>query len=90
MKLKEPYGDNFIEVDELKPCPFCGSTEHLNITDKRSFSELCCEFGFATVVINCRQCDLKLYERSYSSPLYDERVRLLLEKWNCRAKEETE
>ena len=62
---------------ELKPCPFCGSTETLRI----SYEEICDTYeGF----VRCKNCDIVLK----TPEVYNNRVEAevaAIENWNRRA-----
>ena len=71
-------------IYELKPCPFCGSTDYLRITPKLMFYENYEKNGGATISIECKKCDMELYEHDYKGMNYIMKADLLLHKWNER------
>ena len=68
----------------FKPCPFCGKKD-LGVTPKDFYEELVEENGTACVSVRCKNCALDMYEHTDDVP-YEEKIDLLKEKWNRRAK----
>ncbi len=69
---------------KFKPCPFCGRKD-LDVMTKEFYSELMDENGSACVRISCKACRLDMYEFT-DDVTYEEKMDLLKEKWNRRAK----
>ena len=74
---------------KLKPCPFCGGAK-LAFTSKTSFYDFQKRFNNADLMITCVSCDLNMWERSFYIRNYEVRMKLLAEKWNRRADNETD
>lgn len=88
MRLTKDYHD-FGDSDEIAACPFCGMTDKLTITSRKSFDEMLIEKGSAIISINCKRCNLDLYEHSYSGKNFALRAMILLDKWNRRNEDDT-
>lgn len=69
---------------KFDPCPFCGKN-NLDVTPKEMFNELMEENGRACISVNCLNCKLDMYEHT-DGVTYEEKLDLLKEKWNRRAK----
>lgn len=69
---------------KFDPCPFCGET-NFDVSSKKLFKQLLKENGRACIRISCRNCRLDMYEHTDDVP-YEEKLDLLKEKWNRRAK----
>lgn len=73
------------EVDAaVKPCPFCGNSQKLFITDEKLYRELVEENGSSLIGISCNVCNTT--QRLYSIPdnNYWMGVGMLISKWNTR------
>jgi hypothetical protein len=77
-----PY--TFTDIDRLKPCPFCGCTDKLAITDKDNFIKNYAENGSATIRLECERCHLDFHEHDYEGDNYDIKAQTLMIKWNNR------
>ena len=84
MRLKMNYNNNSIEVGEIKPCPFCGTVDGLEISERDSYNELVEEYGTSLIYIECKTCamEFKLYEVPDNN--YDLGVGILITRWNQR------
>lgn len=71
---------------KVKPCPFCGSKDHLSLTMQENFEKIQSESkdNTACIRISCNQCSLDLYEHTHDIHDYNVRLELLLIKWNNR------
>lgn len=69
---------------KFKPCPFCGRKD-LYVMTKEFYSKLMDENGRACVSMRCNACSLDMYEHT-DDATYEEKIELLKEKWNRRAK----
>ena len=67
----------------LKPCPFCGRLPGA-ITHKTTYEELMDEDGKACISVRCEDCNLVMYEHSNTFPEYEDRLVLMVAKWNRR------
>ena len=67
-------------MPELKPCPFCGSKDHLMLTTQEDFEKIQSKSkdNRACVCITCHQCFLDLYEHTHNIHDYNVRLELLL------------
>lgn len=83
INLKMSYSKKSIEADVL-PCPFCGSTDNLQITDDEIYYKSYGEHGHATIALGCTKCHVSMYEFDYHENNYDQKVKFLIEKWNRR------
>lgn len=72
-------------IYEVRECPLCGKTDKLEITDYELFNDLMKENGSATISIDCARCNLTLYEHSYHGLDYNEKMGILVRKWNTRS-----
>lgn len=82
--LKMAYSKKSLEKIEIRPCPFCGSIDNLEITSDNQFYELYGKHGGATITIKCTKCYAEMYEHDYNGNNYDQKAKLLIEKWNRR------
>lgn len=69
---------------KFDPCPFCGKTD-FTTTSKKSYAELLADNGSACISVRCLNCELDMYEHT-DGVTYAEKLDLLKEKWNRRAK----
>lgn len=71
----------------VKPCPFCGKTEHLQIMNRAFFNKLMEENGRAKIDMCCYTCKLELsdYDHDGTGGDYAKRRARLVSKWNDRA-----
>ena len=76
-----------MDVNELKPCPFCGGMK-FNFSDKSSYYELLGEHGSACILMTCEKSKLDMYEHTNSIRNYDKKLEKLINKWNRRANDE--
>ena len=83
VNLKMAYSEKSLKM-EIRPCPFCGSTDNLRITSDESFYELYGKNGNATIGIYCTKCHAEMYEHDYHGNNYDQKAKILIEKWNRR------
>lgn len=72
---------------EVKPCPFCQKLDQLTITSIEGFGALYAEDGKATIRLSCERCRVDMYEHDYDGPIYDKKVKKLVNKWNHREEE---
>lgn len=72
------------KIDKLKPCPFCGKDDKILISSAQTFQKLYCEYGSATIHLDCTRCGLSLYEHSYHGSHYAVKAKRLIKKWNNR------
>lgn len=70
-------------IEKLRPCPFCGGLPEA-ITNKTTYEELMSEDGKACISVRCEECHLEMYEHSYTFPGYEDRLVLMVAKWNRR------
>ena len=84
MRLKMKYCNDSIEVGKVKPCPFCGTVDKLEITERKSYNELVKKNGYSLIYIECKTCamEFKLYEVPDNN--YDLGVGILITRWNQR------
>lgn len=73
---------------DIKPCPFCGGTA-LNITAESDFKLLQGRNGKTCIAIRCWNCNVDMFDHTYSEKNYDKRLEMLLAKWNRRVGNET-
>ena len=78
-------------MNELKPCPFCGSVPEIMMCDLVAFDNL--QFG-VTWIVNCRVCHTKKVTTAKYKLDFDEIAHLLrdgkravIEAWNRRAED---
>lgn len=73
-------------LEMLKPCPFCGQTP--DITTEAHYSDLMVESddGKACLRIRCPGCQVEMYEHSYAFTAYEDRLVLMVNKWNRRVR----
>lgn len=69
---------------KFDPCPFCGETDFQE-TSKKIYKRLLKKNGGACISVRCLNCDLDMYEHT-DGVTYEEKIELLAEKWNRRAK----
>ena len=69
---------------KFDPCPFCGKAD-FDITTKKIYNELMKKNGTACICVRCLNCDVDMYEHT-DDVTYEEKIELLAEKWNRRAK----
>lgn len=88
-RIKYSYTKGSVAIKGIKvmPCPFCGDTDEISITSRKSYNEMYKEHGTATIALTCERCKMDMYEHSYSDFDYVAKVRILVEKWNRRAGE---
>ena len=67
---------------ELKPCPFCSGQPKL--MDKQFFEELDSDHGRACITIECKNCDIEMYDHTSDEHDYYVRAFLVADKWNRR------
>lgn len=67
---------------DVKPCPLCRSTAHLEITPRESYYEMLGEYGSACIKMACRKCHLDLYNHEDRVRVYETKVDHLVKKWN--------
>lgn len=70
-------------IDEFQPCPLCGQTDRLSITEKGFYYKLMHNYGFAMVNIKCWRCDLNMamYSQFANSNNYEILVGELKRRW---------
>lgn len=76
--MKTPY---------LKPCPFCGGEAEI-ATSQSAYYEMVGKHGHACISLECRKCNLDMYEHSFHIKNYEAKVQALAKKWNRRATHE--
>ena len=84
INLKMSYSKKSLESMEVLPCPFCGSTDNLQITNDEDYYELYGRHGYATIILECTKCNVSMYEHDYRKNNYDQKAKFLIEKWNRR------
>ena len=89
MKIKDADGTMF-EVGDIKPCPFCGSQDHIRIAGRKSYDELCAEHGSALLCIECKACDVRMTDYSIPGNNYDFGMGRMVARWNRRCKNAAE
>ena len=69
--------------DEFEPCPLCGMTDRLTLTQKNDYYSLMQKYGNALVAVRCWRCDLEMHVYSHlsASNNYEILVGVLKEKW---------
>lgn len=85
MKIKCEYSEEELEVGKIKPCPFCGETEHLIITDPERYGNLVEEHGSSVIVLECKKCDMEMRQHGIPGNNYMMGTGMLIERWNHRA-----
>lgn len=77
-----------IEIDRgdysVVPCPFCGCVEFLRVTPRRNYEDLYDKYGYACISIECKNCNIEMYEHSVKEKNYHMKVNALINKWNHR------
>lgn len=71
-----------LTLKDAKPCPLCGSAEHLEITPRVSYYALLGENGMACISMRCGKCHLELYNHEDWVRVYETKVERLVKKWN--------
>ena len=88
MKIKMAYDGEKYELKgyntPLAPCPFCGSAENLYFTKKKNFEKLYKENGGACIEVECRTCNVEMFEHDYPGRGYATKVKCLIKKWKTR------
>lgn len=71
-------------INEFKPCPICGKTDRLTLTQKNDYYSLMHKYGKTLVTVRCWRCDLEMHVYSHLSVSnnYEILVGKLKEKWN--------
>ena len=72
-----------IELKEPMYCPFCGKN-NFEIEDEETYYKLVGQNGNACLNIRCKNCEIDMWEHTYSVKDYWERRNMLVEKWNTR------
>lgn len=72
----------------FKPCPICGKTEQLQITPEDQYIRIYGGTGSASIMVECYNCDLELWEHTHKVPEYGERLEMLADKWNALPRRE--
>lgn len=71
---------------KVKPCPFCGETDELEVTPLDRFVR--CggedESVGTCVSVTCNRCGVDVYDHHHKETDYSKRLCLLLNKWNTR------
>lgn len=55
-------------IDEFMPCPICGKSDRLCLTQKEHYYSLLQKYGNALVSVRCWWCDLEMHVYSHLSP----------------------
>lgn len=69
-------------MSKFKPCPFCGSTTP-EPTSKAIFYECEAKYGNAMIALECK-CGVNLHDYTFDKIDYEERLKILTDKWNAR------
>lgn len=85
MKINDGYKEKGLEVGKIAPCPFCGTHEHLNITNQEPYEKLVAEHGSSVITLRCKGCDMELSQYDIPNNNYMMGVGKLVERWNHRA-----
>lgn len=77
------YGDEILNSDYIKACPFCGN-DQLEITRQDIYEEVCKENGKSMVSIECTKCHSakKMYDIPKNN--YWLGIGMLIGEWNRR------
>ena len=70
----------------LKPCPFCGRAPEITTAEDYGDLMAASDDGKACMRIMCPDCHVEMYDHSYEFPAYEDRLVLIVQKWNRRAK----
>ena len=71
-------------LEKWKVCPICEKVDRLYLESEETF-EACKsknDENRACLYIECRRCDLSLYDHTYEVTEYSGRVDILMKKWN--------
>lgn len=71
-------------LEKWKVCPLCEKIDRLYLESEETF-EACKsknDENRACLYIECRRCDLSLYDHTYEVADYSGRVDILMKKWN--------
>lgn len=71
-----------VEADGIKPCPICGKTKGLRITERESFNETYVERGYPLIHLECGDCNLELWSHKCKERTYDKHLAWLARRWN--------
>ena len=85
-RIKYSYTKGSVAIKGIKvrPCPFCGDTDEISITPRKSYNKMYKENGTATISLMCERCKTEMYEHDFDDFDYVAKVRILVEKWNTR------
>lgn len=72
----------------FRECPICGKMDALEYPDEQQFNELYEKNGGATITVECNRCALTMWEHDYDGSDFEQRVRILANKWNNRVVKE--
>lgn len=69
---------------QWRVCPICGKTERLEVIPKERFTKIVEETDTCCVNIECKDCDIQLYDFDFdpSHQNYEKRLIRLAQKWN--------
>lgn len=67
-------GSDFLNMDELKPCPFCGGKAYLFAND-----------GVRVICAKCRAASRRLVDAMGTDAPFGNAVKSVIESWNRRA-----
>ena len=73
-------------LQNIQPCPFCGSTDSFNLTPRKKFEESLNECGIASMMLSCRACEATMFDTSICESDYNKRLQIILSKWNSRGR----
>ena len=80
--------DSLKDNEKIKPCPFCGSREHLRIESAALFNRVKKKYGRAKVGMECSRCNIEMNVFCHDiggESNYAAQKKLLLKRWNERA-----
>ena len=69
------------EHEQLKPCPFCGSS-YFDVMDKDTYEK---SFGDGFMRITCLTCKMDNWNIPNEEMTYEEALSRMITKWNRRA-----
>lgn len=73
-------------IEKLRPCPFCGKAPEITTAEDYGDLMVASDDGKAVVRIMCPDCHVEMYDHSYDFPAYEDRLVLIVQKWNRRVR----
>lgn len=71
-----------VEADGIKPCPICGKSNNLQVTDMAQYNQTYVEDGYGLIHLECGTCSLQLWSHKCNERPYSKHLAWMPRRWN--------